>query len=414
MGKGFKAMVLAAVFFVTALTQSGCWDQQEVERLAIVMSTALDQAPDGRIRITVQVLNPRIAAGGGGGGRTTGLPAQRGYRNFSTEGNTIFDAVRLLSTKSSRRLFFAHNLTIIISEELARERGVADLMDFFDRNPQIRRSNWVLIALSDISSIYELAGEIVPTPAQRLEGTIREQRINSFYPATQLGDFLEMLEEEETDTFASGIKVVPNEAEVLQKLLISPSESQEERVRGYITEVSGTAVFNGAKLAGWLNLRESRGLLWIRGKVNGGIITVPCGAGAEKSFALEIIRNDSKIEPELVDGQLSITVRINVQANIQEAENCQEEIDKPEVIKNIEQALNDAVRMEAAEALAKAQLEYHSDIFGFGEAVHRKYPEAWREIKDNWREIYTGIPVYVEADGKILRTGLVTKPISVR
>lgn len=417
MGRGLKALVLSLLILAMSLTQPGCWDQQEVERLGIVLATALDQAPDGRVRLTVQTINPKAIAGGGGGGGG-GAPGglTRPFRNRSTEGSTIFDCIRLLSLETPRQIFFAHNQVILISEELARNRGIEELIDFFDRNPQIRRSNWVLISRSDISSVLELPGEITVPASQRIAGIIREQRLSSYFPATQLGDFLESLESEGSEAIAAGIQVEPSESEVRDRIARdSPGGIRREMAIGDEIKVGGTAVFSGNKMVGWLDERESRGLLWVRGKVKGGVITVPCtsgggGGGEEKRFAMEILHSDAKIEPKLTDGELSITVKVNADTNIQEAE-CQEELDKPETIKTIEQALSGAIRGEVEAALAKAQHEYRSDVFGFGEAVHRKYPGLWKESKDNWKEIYPELPVYVEVEAKIARTGLISKPV---
>lgn len=223
------------------------------------------------------------------------------------------------------------------------------------------------------------------------------------------------METEGGEAYATGIQVDPNESEVRDKIAREPVEGIRRAMAvGSELKVGGTAVFKGNKMAGWLDERESRGLLWVRGKVKGGIITVSCGSGGggDQRFSIEILSNGSKIEPELVDGELSVTVKITADTSIQEAE-CRQELEKPEVIKSIENSLADAVRGEVEAALARAQREYRSDVFGFGEAVHRKYPGVWKEVKNDWKEIYPDLPVYVEVDARIARTGLVTKPVEI-
>ncbi|HHW43620.1 MAG TPA: hypothetical protein GXX25_07395, partial [Desulfotomaculum sp.] len=59
--------VFFLLLFVSA-TCTGCWDHREVEDLGIVLLTALDDAPGGKIRLEVQILVPAALAGGGGGG----------------------------------------------------------------------------------------------------------------------------------------------------------------------------------------------------------------------------------------------------------------------------------------------------------------------------------------------------------
>ncbi len=417
MRKGIRLLVLCMIMLALVLTHSGCWDHREIEHLAIVLSMALDQAPEGKVRLTVQVISPRAMVAGGmaGGGAAGGGIVTRGFRNSSVEGNTVFDCIRLLSLESPRRLYFAHNQVVLISEELARNRNIGEVLDVFTRIPETRRSNWILISRSDISSVFELAGELISPSSQNIINLLDQQQVSSFFPKIQVGDFMELLDTEGADVFAPGIRVLPNEVEISNRLAVDfPVDDARPKAIGFNFKMGETAVFKGDRLAGWLNERESRGLLLVRGEVKGGAITLPCAGGADHEgyagYSFEIMHNSSRIEPELTDGELDIRAKISVQANIAEAK-CQGELDRPDVIESIERALAAAIRQEVEAALAKAQRECGADVFGFGEAIHRRYPGVWKELRDNWREIYPGLPVYVEVDAKISRTGQSTRPL---
>ena len=414
-----KVLALFVLILAVTLSQPGCWDYQEVEKLGIVSAIALDQAPDGRVRVTVQTVNPRFLVGGTGDGGTSAMGlAARGFQNSSAEGDTVIDCIRLLSLETPRRLYFAHSDIILISEELARHRGIEELVDYFYRDPRIRGSNRVLVARSDISSILETPGELTALPSHVIVSIIENQKISSYYPDMQLGDFLDLFEAEGDDAFVGLVQVAPSEAETRSKTAKSFADDDGGRKPiGSVFKLGGTAVFSGSKLAGLLDERESRGLLWVRGKIKGGVITVPCGKGGggeDTRLALEILRSSSKIKPDFTGGELSVTVEIKVKVGIRESE-CYEELDRPEVLSAVEQLLAGAVRDEVEAALIKAQQEYRSDAFGFGEAVHRKYPGMWKEIKGNWREeIYPFLPVYIDVEGEIARVGMIYKPFKAK
>ncbi|OPZ73118.1 MAG: Spore germination protein B3 precursor [Firmicutes bacterium ADurb.Bin456] len=315
--------------------------------------------------------------------------------------------------------FFSHNQLILISEGLARNRDIEEFMDFFDRNQQFRRNNWVLITRSDPSSIMSLPGVTLSAPSQRIVNIIKQQDLSSFYPETRLGEFIKNLGCEGIDVFAAGIQIEPNEAEVREELARGSSENgskEDQKTIGTLVKLGGTAVFRGSRLVGWLNERESRGLLWVRGKVKGGEITVPCNqektSGQDKSFSLEILRSSARIKPELSDGELSVTVKINADAVVHEIE-CMMEVDQPAFIRSLEEGLAGAIQVEVEAALAKAQQEYQSDIFGFGEALHKMNPALWGELRQEWPDIYRSLPVYLEVDARVTRTGLVTKPVQM-
>ena len=417
MGLNFKKKVMLLLIITWLLSLTGCWDHLEVERLGIIGIIALDQAPEGKLRVTVdnqpQGLGRRRASRWGRECLLMPVPIA-----MSAPKETYMECIRLYPC-TPYRLFFAHNQTILISEELARNRDIEKIVDFFDRNQQFRRNNYVLVSRSDISSVMGLPGETQVPATQRIPSIIRQQYLSSFYPNVQLGDFLENLECDGRDVYAMGIQVEPNEAEVREQLAgESDGNAEEQRTKtiGMLVKVGGTAVFKGNRMAGWLNERESRGLLWVKGQVNGGVITVPCfpeqTPGQNKSVSMEILRNKSRIQPEFIDGELSVIVKIDVVATVQEVL-CMVELEQPAFIESIEEALAGAIQTEVEAALAKAQHEYQSDIFGFGEVVHRKYPAIWKELKPDWAEIYRNLPVYLEIDARIRRTGLITKPVEV-
>jgi spore germination protein KC len=51
----------------------------------------------------------------------------------------------------------------------------------------------------------------------------------------------------------------------------------------------------------------------------------------------------------------------------------------------LEKGTAEEINKEIQGAIAKGY-EYGTDIFGFGIAVYRKYPQKWEEIKDNWSQ----------------------------
>lgn len=392
----------------------GCWDQQEVDRLGIVMATGVDTAPGGRIRIVVQNVNPsalaRGATGGGGGGvggAGRGLTTGKSYRIRSVEGDTILEAIRDLSRESPRRLFFAHNQVLILSEELARERGVQEVLDFFERNPQIRRTTWLLVGRGDLVSLLDEPGRLEPTPAQRIAGIVDNRDRTSEYAAQRLGDFLELMESEGTQPFTAVVEPLPNPA-VPEKQREFAAEGQTPEPGENIT-LNGTAVFRGDRLAGWLSPIESRGLLWVRGEVEGGVIQVTSAEAGGMRVSLEILRSETKLEPQIRDGQIYITVAVREESNLGETMGPLD-LTRPETITRLESLQAEAIRSEIEAALAKAQQEIGVDVFGFGESVHRKYPREWKELKKMWPELFPGVQVQVQVDSKIRRTGLVSRP----
>lgn len=382
-----KFLILLTIAFITL---GGCWSRRELDTLAIVTAVGIDKAKeDGKISIAFQILKPsEIKAPSSG---STGSGGSKGVWVLSSTGYTVFDAARNATMQSDRRLFFPQNKIIVIGEEMART-GISPLLDFFDRDPEPRRLSWLLIAKGKASDVIHAQHEQEKIPAKAIEGMIKTSGGTSTAVNVNLNDFFKQLSSPPTDPVACRIEMINEE------------ESKNKKMR-----FTGAAVFKKDKLVGFLDRPETRGLNWVLGKVKSGIIVVKSPKEETKNVALEIIRASSKITPEFQDGKLIITVEIKEEGNLAE-QMSNVELTNTEMLKMLEQRNTAVIKNEIESVLKKAQREWGVDIFGFGEAVHRKYPREWKELKDQWRDVFPDIKVQVKVDSKLRTAGLSAAP----
>lgn len=407
---GLRVFLIFILIAGAVLNASGCWDKREVERLGIVLAIGLDAAPEGKVKVIVQKASPSAIKGGGGataGGGAGPAAAKRPYLNISTVGGTVSEALWDLTRGSSRQLFFAHNQIVIVSERLARQRGIREVIDFFERDPQMRRTAWLLIGKGDIASLLDEPEHVEAMPSQRIFNLIRERDLTSQFAVLMLGNFLELIESEGSQPYTAVVQAVPNPA--------VPEESGHGLSYGQVLEperqifMVGTAVFNGDRMKGLLNTKESRGLLWVRNKVKGGLIEFPVPEG-KGTVTAEILRSKTKVEPEIKGNELIINVVVKEEGILKET-TVPLDLAKPEAIKKLEDLQSRAIRDEIKSAVEKAQQQYGVDVFGFGDAVHRRYPHVWRKIKGNWQELFPDVKVNIMVVAKIRRTGLISAPV---
>ncbi|MEW6173635.1 MAG: Ger(x)C family spore germination protein [Bacillota bacterium] len=397
---------VAPVLLILAVLAAGCWDLREVEDLGFAVATAVDTVPLGEVRLLVQVINPRALGGGPRGGVTAGasIPAKP-YRNYETVGRTVFDAMRELSLNVPKKLYFAQNREILFTEKMA-QKGLGEIIDFFDRSVQIRKLAYVLVVKGKMEEVMEPPGALAASPALRIEGIMRHQHMANHYPMVSLGDFLGFLAAGGQEAYCPVIRLEKNPTQTLR-----PHEPAPLAPEPYLQiKIAGTALFRKDKLVGFLNEHETRGLLWTQGKVQGGHLDIPCPSGKGK-VSLEILRSKARMKPEIAgDGRLRVTVKIREEANLVET-GCPLDVGKVEVIKQLETLQARVIEREVTDAVRRAQ-EYKSDAFGFGAAFHRRYPRQWREMRDAWaEEFFPEAEVKVVADTKIRRTDLRTKPL---
>jgi len=66
--------------------------------------------------------------------------------------------------------------------------------------------------------------------------------------------------------------------------------------------------------------------------------------------------------------------------------------------------MSSVIKNEAQNTVAKAQA-IGSDIFGFGAAIHRKYPKEWAAISDRWDQMFPAIDVEIQVNAQVRHSG---------
>lgn len=376
------------MFLSLILCAGGCWNYRELDQLGIVAGVGYDLAPEpGKILMTVQVIKPGEAKGGGGESGTSG-GGEGGSQTqpvviIESTGATVFDAVRGAVTKFSRKLFWPHNQVLIIGKEAA-EQGVRQFIDYEIRDAEPRPTAWIMVTPGKAGDLLKTTGKMQKIPALEIAEMIRAQSATSKAGSFMVHDFVLRLVSKTAAPVATQIRL-----------------DEENEV-----QLDGTAVFKGEKLAGFIGPRETRGLLWVLGKVRSGSIVVNKG-----QVSLEIIRASSKIKPEVTEASVRIKVIVNVQSNVSNQNNALD-LSKPETLKTLAKREEAVIRDEIKAALDKAR-ELKADIFGFGEAIHRVDPKVWKRLEPHWDQIFTELQVELAVKADINQVGLILKPLSL-
>lgn len=387
---------LLVILILATSFQHGCWSRKEMNELALALGAAVDRTPDGKFLLTLQFAKPgEFAAGAPEGGKgKVSAPVWV----VSATGKTIFEAERNLAMQVSRHIYWGHLIVLIIGEKAARH-GVREVVSLFLRSPQPRETMWVMVTEGEAKNLLMSQPGLEKSSAQAIGFLARSKAGYS----VELKDFAAMLASKGGEPIASRLGSL--------KMVTTPSLGQKTPVEE--VRISGVAAFKDDKLTGWLDPAETRGLLWLKGEVGKGVVTVPCPGKPEKQLSLEIIRATTKVIPEYRNNKVSFTVRLMLEGDLEE-EQCDENLTKPETIKAIEKELRNDVKQKAELALSKAQDEFKADIFGFGEAFHRAHKKEWRKLKDNWNEEFARAEVRISVKAYLRRTGLLTKPATLR
>jgi spore germination protein KC len=395
-----KGFFLLLMILVTVLLSS-CWSKKELTDLAIVSAMGIDKTKDGRYHLILQVINPGNVAGGmqGGGGGTQSPPVTI----YSSSGDNIVEASRRASGRISRRLYYAHTNLVVVGEKLAKEDGLDTLIDGLDRDPEFRNTSSLVIA--NHSTAADLVKTLTPVdkiPANKVLKTLEfTERRWGANVKTSLQEVMKSLESPGRGTVVSGFRLDgnPQQAQKLDNLQESAPEAT--------LRASGIAVLKQGKLVDWLYKEPARGTVWILDKIQGTDINIDWG-GEKEAIAYQTIRQKTQISAQVKNGQPYISVHARVEGDIAEIE-VPVDITNPKVITEIEQSVRKEIKKELKIAIERAQ-KNKTDIFGFGEVVHRSRPNQWKKIKSEWSDVYfPKLKVDITVEAYVRRAGLRNK-----
>jgi len=398
-----RKLILAWIICMLPLL-SGCWDLRYLDRLGVVYALGVDEDPTGKnkLQLTVQVVLPQNVAA-----ETKGSIGGTAVTTFTEKGDTLFEAIRKMSTKTSRRLFFSHTQMLIISEKMAR-KGIYPLVDLIERNPDIR---------TDIS--------VIVTRGVRAEDMLQLTTQMESIPVNQ---FREMVEVNQS-AYASGYVVLVKELTRLlgrgkQQAVLPSIRIEGNADDGHsndnvnnipakaIPVLSTMAVFREGKLIDYLKPSDSRGLSWLQNKVESTVIKLGC-PDTEGDLIVEVQDTATVYKVKQgPDGNPIIQVHISVVGGIQEIMCHGVSISDEKVLVTIGKMTSKAIEEEVAGTINSVQKKFRSDILGWGKEVYFQKPNIWRKIEGDWEDIFPQVKSKVICSTTITGSGVRGESIS--
>lgn len=378
---------------------SGCWNRIELNEISIIAGTAFDLEGD-EWEVSYQAIIPSSISSGTG--LTSGGTNQSPVNVFTTRGRTIREAVSKSSSESPRWLFFAHNNILIVSEKVAR-RGLSQILDLSFRNPDARETVNVLITKGSARAILEQLISIEKIPGQGIREILNnESRNSSRLPSVMMYELAMAMTSDAKSAMIPEVLISGEpEGDTLDAL---KKTSQTSKLR-----LGKLAVLRGDQLAGWLTKEEGLGVSFITNKVKSSILSFSCNAPDGKTYnsSFRLLNSTTKLSPVKERGYFVMNVDIKAGGYLLESD-CVLDLSKPATIDRLELQLQNEI-VQILEKSWQAGKRLNVDVFGFADAVHRKYPKEWKTIKDDWEVVFPEMEMKPRVTVSIDRVGLSNK-----
>lgn len=391
-----RKILMLFVIFPLVIIQTGCnisfSGRTEMNKIEFIRAVGIDKSPENEdfVRLTIATQSVKSSECGGGQNKTSEI--------LISEGRTVFDAVRNFWNVTEKRPFWGHLEYVLIGEEAAKD-GLLKYIDYFSRDPEVRLDLKTYIA-------HEMSAEQIIIKSNRedkfifdtIEGIAENQWGHSVYNVVDLIEVMYVLDNKNLSLYIPCVK--------LTETTIGGHDSDEKKD----LKMGGFAIFDGDKLFGYLDEKLGRGLNWLKNEIKSGIIAV--SSPQDNCISLEIIESSTKLIPEIVDENITITVKIGVSSNIGGLP-ASENIFTESILKNLEQQQEQIIKEEIMSVIEYAQ-KNNLDVFDAADTIFRKHPIKWEDYFQNkWKEFFPKIKFNIVVNSRISRTYDIKQPSRV-
>ena len=385
---------------------TGCWDNVEIQERGYVFSVAIDKAypiPKGfddnrehkaekkleefnwqhgepqyafTLNLPIFSASKQAATGEAGGGATE--PSW----DITLLGNSFLEVSRHFATRMNFEPFYEHLQAIVISEEVARE-GITKPLDFFLRNYEMRRRTRIFVSVGEAKQILDVQPRIETFPALYLIDIPENAEITTkIVHVTDLGEVSENIHQ------GSNF--------ILPQITATEDEMQSR----------GAAVFKQNHMVGWIDGNRLKYTQWIRNLVRGGELVIKNPQNPEELIAVEILRARTKVRPIVKEGMVNMKIDVSGTFNIDEIfSELHTSAFEDAFIKNMEKELAQYLKTQMQDTIRHVQKELRADIFFFDLQMRRYEPKLWKEIEDQWEDIFVNMDPEINVKVRIKQVG---------
>ncbi len=356
--------IFLIIIFIFVLT--GCETHKEISDLGMVSAMGIEKKDD-KYLISVQVANIKKST-------KMGTDNSSKVTLYTGTGNTCFEAIREISTKSSKKLYFPHIKIIVIDDDIINENP-EEIVDFFARDNEGNMNAYILVSkentpseiLSTIAAFEDVPAEYIYNSIMLSETAYGNTHILKF------DDFINYLIRPGIDPIFTKISLtsdnnIKNNTETLNSINLS----------SYIS-LGNLLVFDKNNKLVELTKEESIAFNIINSKESNSIITLKCSSN-DSYYTLELMNNKSSIDFD--PKKNNINIYLNLTYSISDY-NCGKSLLNKDNLKIIKNNISNKLEKDI-NTLLKKSIDYESDFMGFGLIV-RSTDKNYFDFKNkNW------------------------------
>lgn len=364
------ACIILGVLLTFNIT--GCWFATEPSEYAMVSSVIYDITDNGDYLIVLELMDAASESTQIGGQASSNDMKSSGMISRAY-GKTLREAISYHNTTLERVVFARHNQARFFTERFAKT-DMSSMLDLFARSIITDEQPYMFIIKDDNpENIYksnhgqsDLVGEYIYN-AGRL--TMEYTAVSGFITTLE---YIKAYYEEGKQPVLGVVTLEPD-------LMNSKEGKQEKSVK-----IAGLAVFKDNKLVGYLDESQARAYNFITNNIQ---MTYLALKPKDSMFTATVQSSKASINTDFEEDKVIVNINLSLDFHIAEF-NGTININSQKGIKKIQDIVNEHLTKLLKSTIQKCQMEFKSDIFGFGSYFHIQHPQIWKDIKQRWDDDY--------------------------
>ncbi len=373
-------IIILMLFLVT-----GCWDYNELNKLAIVTGMAIDKEDD-QLKVSILISNSKKNESINNEEADTVI--------YTGKGDSLPEALKEISLTSPKKLYLGHLSVIIVSDVLAKE-GLSNISDYLLREPETIKSFYMILSKdTKAHDILSILSPLEDFPSQTIYKNITTSSDSTGLSlAVPYTDFI-------IDMLATG------KNSILPSIVANKNISDDDKdIKSSSLKISNIGVFKNDKLVGYLSNKASRGVSILKKSVNQMSLEVSCNGG-------KVVTNIKSLNSKLKIKKDKKNIDINVTgtAYLKNA-SCNLDLNDTNNINKLERKIEDSLKMMILNSISETK-KLKSDVLGYGELMYKYNYEYFNKVKNSWDDkIYPTINSNVNVNIKLISNGSIDKTI---
>ncbi|MBV4415671.1 Ger(x)C family spore germination protein [Clostridium tyrobutyricum] len=402
-----KICFVVLSILVMSIVLTGCYDSIEIDDKVYPILIGIDKGISNKIILTIQY--PIYHSGDNNGSQETG----KGNIN-SIEAPSIIEACEMLNAVVSRKITLQHVKAFVFSEDVA-VKGIGQYISAIKRYREVRSTVNIIVSRGRAEDFIKNNQSIIgPSVSKMTELQLSQSNRVGYFPEESFFKFYkEMLStyQQPVAAYASVNELhnIRNESNqtgmdnIMPGKGFKPGDIPIKSKTG--RQFGGTAIFDGDKMVGYLDTYETRYYLMVKGKFQSGIVTVD--DPKESKYPVIIFLKSTrrpKVNTVFKDGKPIINVNIKMDGDI-EAIQSGVSYENLTNIGDLENKIKQFILDGMVNTVRKTQIEYNTDVFGFGHSAAKNFKTIQQWENYNWLKHYKEAKINIELDLEIKRMG---------